>query len=985
MRQRRPDDAPPVHIEPETGWAWRGGDRLDLAPKVFAVLRHLVEHPQHLITKDALLAAAWGDTVVSEAALTSCIRDLRRALGDSSRTPRYIETVHRRGFRFIGPVGAPPAVSDARPAPPAPAATTLVGRDTELARLHALFTTAAAGERRLVFVTGEAGIGKTTLVEAFLAGLGDGIRIGRGQCVEQYGASEPYLPVLEALGRMGRERGRDGLIGILRQHAPTWLVQLPGLLDDEALQAVQRRAHGTTRERMQRELIEALDALGTETPVVLLLEDLHWSDETTIDLLAMFARRRDPARVLVLGTYRPADVADGGHPLRALTQELRPHGRCHEIALDFLGEAAVAQYLARRFGAAFPPGFALVLHENTGGNPLFLVNVVDDLLAQDQLREVAGRWQLATPVDRVGAGLPHTLAQMVEKQIERLTPREQAVLAVGSVVGAEFSAALAAVDGIDPREAERCCEALARRGQLLRAAGAAAWPDGTVAGRYAFIHAVYRNVLYGRVSIGHRVGLHLRIGMRLEEAHGPHAGDVAGELAMHFEEGRDFARAARYRRQAAETALRHYGYREAASHARRAIEVLAALPGSAERDREELGLQTLLGAAQIASSGWAAPEVAGAYARARELCAPIGVTPQVFPVLLGLCGYHLMRGDIPVAEEVSQQLLAHAEATQDAAMVLGAHNTAAMASFYRGDFVAALAHVERSRTLYDPEQHGPNRVFSVDHDPGVSFAAHGAFALLVLGHLDRATASMRECLAYAHAVDHPFSVAMAYNFASMLHQILREPAVVRELEEVRAAYARKHDFDVFLLLGEIYRGWLATEDGRLEEGLAQMRSGLAAYRAIGAELGRPTFLGMLAAVCRRLDRRDEGLAAIGEAFEIGARTGLRYWDAELWRLKGTLVAAETDAEDCFLRALEIARRQQAKLLELRAATSVGRLWQRQGKADRARTLLAETSGWFTEGLGMADVTDARALLAGLEAPPPGAPRSSSRQVIRRGT
>src|SRR5580765_761293 len=357
MPQTRPSDTPAIRIEPDTGWAWRGAERLDLAPKAFAVLRHLVEHPQRLLTKDDLLAAAWGDTVVSEASLTSCIRDLRRALDDSSRTPRYIETVHKRGFRFIGPIAATATPLRSPVSSPPAAPPTLVGRDAELANLHALYATAAGGRRQLVFVTGEAGIGKTTLVETFLAQLGtsDGLRRGRGQCVEQYGASEAYLPVLEALGRMGREPLGAALVQILKQYAPTWLAQLPALLTDEELGAVQRRAQGTTRERMLRELIEALDALTVEAPLVLVLEDLHWSDAATIDLLGMLARRRDPARLLVLGTYRPADVASAAHPLKAVKQELQVHGYCQELHLDFLSLSAVERYLSRRFsGHGFP-------------------------------------------------------------------------------------------------------------------------------------------------------------------------------------------------------------------------------------------------------------------------------------------------------------------------------------------------------------------------------------------------------------------------------------------------------------------------------------------------------------------------------------------------------------------------------------------------------------------------------------------------------
>jgi predicted ATPase/DNA-binding winged helix-turn-helix (wHTH) protein len=977
MREAEPGEAPPIRIDSETGWAWQGQERLDLTPKAFAVLRHMVEHPRHLVTKDELLAAVWRETVVSEAAITSCIRDLRKALDDSSRTPRYIETVHRRGFRFIGPVAAVRVPAQRQPLPPdfGSSSATFVGRDAELARLHALFATAADGERRLVFVTGEAGIGKTSLVEAFLAHLAavNGVRVGRGQCVEQYGASEAYLPVLEALGRMGREPGGDSLVRVLKQYAPTWLVQLPGLLSDEDVAAVQRRAQGTTRERMLRELADAFDAIGGQAPFVLLLEDLHWCDSATVDLLALLGRRRDAARLMILGTYRPAEVAAGRHPLKPVTQELQVHGHCEELRLGFLDETAVDQYLAGRFAhASFPRDLGPLLHRNTGGNPLFLVNVIDDVVAQGHLREVDGAWELSVPVERVTAEVPQTLAQMVERQIERLAPQEQAVLAVGSVAGAEFSAALSTADGIDGHEGERWCDALARRGQFLRAMGAAEWPDGTVAGRYGFVHAMYRDVLYERITLGRRVGLHLRIGVRLERAHGSRAAEIAGELAMHFEYGRDVERAVHYRRRAADTALHQHGYTEAVSHATRALALLATVPESPERDEQELAVQTVLGAAVIATNGWAAPDVAAAYGRARELCARTGVTPQLFPVLLGLHGFYLMRGEVAVADEVAVQLMALAETTGDTAVMLAAHNTAGMVRFYRGEFAAALEHCDRAKAIYDPEQHRPNRLFSIDHDPGVSCMAHSALSLLMLGYPDRGATRMRECLHYARAIDHPLSVAMAYNFAATFYQFRREPPVVQELEDVRLEYSQKHDFDLFLLLGEIYRGWLVAEEGRREEGLNQIHQGLAAFQAIGAELGRPTFLGILATVCDELGRADDAWRAVTDAMALSEQTGLHYWDAELQRLKGALLlrsgrdADQQAAESCFLESIEIARRQRARWLELRAATSLAPLWQRQGKTKKARDLLATVLAWFTEGFATPDLIDAKALLAELE-------------------
>ena len=686
MRRGRSGELPAVRLEVENEWAWCGPRRLDLTPRAFAVLRHLVERAGRLVTKDELLTTLWRDAIVSDAALASCIRDLRKALRDSSDVPRYIETVHRRGFRFIGPiapattavsaVGARVPVSGADEPPPAgPVAghgpTALVGRDAELGRLREWLEQALNGQRQLVFVTGEPGIGKTALVEALLAGIGEGgaLRIGRGQCVEQHGAGEPYLPVLEALGRLGRGVGGEPLIQILRQHAPTWLAQLPGLLADDEVEAVQRRAQGATRERMLRELVEALEAVTRDAPLVLLLEDLHWSDSSTIDLLGMLARRRDSARLLVLGTYRPADVAGASHPLKPVKQELQVHGYCQELHLEFLSLSVVEQYLSRRFsGHGFPSELARVLHRNTDGNPLFLVSTIDYLVGQGQLREVGGHWGLAGPLEEIASRTPETLWQVVERQVERLTGEEQAMLALGSVAGAEFSAAVAVADGIDPHDAERRCDSLARRGQFVRAAGVAEWPDGTLAARYAFIHSLYQRALYARIPIGQRVGLHLRTGECLEGGYGERAAEIAGELAMHFERGRDYERAARYRRQACEHALRQHANREAADHATQALHLLGALPDSPERIQQELALQIMLGAALTATQGYGAAEVARPYERARELCAQVGDTVRLLPVLLGLGRFHQSRGELQIARDLGTRLLGIADTTPDAAV-----------------------------------------------------------------------------------------------------------------------------------------------------------------------------------------------------------------------------------------------------------------------------------------------------------------------------
>jgi DNA-binding winged helix-turn-helix (wHTH) protein/predicted ATPase len=989
MKPARTNQPPPVRIESANEWAWCGSERLDLTPRTFAVLRHLVEHPQRLITKDDMLAAVWGETTVSDAALTSCIRDLRQALNDSARTPRYIETVHRRGFRFIGPitnvtvgravpVHTAPDKTAPEPQPSTHAPTTLVGRDEELAFLHARLATARKRQRRLVLVTGEPGIGKTTLVETFLGQVSAdrSLRIGRGQCVEQYGAGEAYMPVLEALGRLGRAADGERLVQTLKQYAPTWLVQLPALLTDSDLEIVSRRAQGATRERMLRELVEALDAISSEDPVVLVLEDLHWSDSATIDLLAMLARRREPAGLLIVGTYRPADVAVKSHPLQSVKQELLIHGLCEELALEFLSVAAVREYLARRLVPHdLPSDFSVALHRITDGNPLFLVNTIEDLIARGQVLESDGRWKLAGRVEDVTLEVPHTLAQIVAQQVERLTAEEQAILTLASVAGAEYSAALAVADGIDPNEAERRCEALARRGQFLRASGAASWPDGTVAARYTFIHALYRNVLYARVPIGHRVGLHLRIGERLERAYGARAADIAGELALHFEQGRDFERAARYQMVAGEHALRRHGYREAADHLTRALTSLNIWPESKTRTEQELMLQVMLGTALTALKGHAAREVEAAYARARLLSEDVDDAARLRLVMPGLTWFYLVRGPAATVRQLTARLTTMAGATGDRAMMLAAHHSAGAVAYYAGEFETARDHLEQGVALYDPAAHSPNRspVFRANVDPGVSCALHSAGVSWVLGYPERAAARVQEALAIARAIDHPFSVAHAHRFSAALYHSQKDDVAAGEHAEASAALAIEHGFGAVLKAVAFHQGWVLAQRGNTDAGLPPMREWLPICRDISAAILLPAYLAWLAEVQHTIGHPMDGLALVDEGFTVARRSGYAYWTAELYRLKGLLFqhpgaahparsSREKQAEACFLEALQIARQQRAKLFELRAATALSRLWANQGKASDALALLSEIYAWFTEGFETVDLRESAALL-----------------------
>jgi predicted ATPase len=409
---------------------------------------------------------------------------------------RVIETVHRRGYRLIGQTTPNPAVATSMHASADLRSGPLVGRDAEPARLHEHLTRAASGERQFVFVTGEAGIGITRVVDAFLARVAQTTfaSTARGLCIEYRGSGEPYLPVLDAVGRLSRGSAAEHTLSVLRQYAPTWLEQMPGVGSAKARDAPQPRAFGVARDRMLREMAEAIEALTAHRPLVLVLEDLHWSDHATLDLIAWLARRREPARLLLLGTYRPVDVIVRAHPLRAVTSDLALHGLAEKIPLELLSGEDVARYLVLRLpGGQVSERLARVIHDRTDGNPLFIVAVVDALVQQGWLAEAETRWQVKPGAEEAATRVPRSLQEMVEQLFVGLSPEQQQTLESGSVVGREFSAAAAAAASDDALllTEDRCAE-LARRGQFLVGAGIETWPDGTIAERYRFVHALYQ-------------------------------------------------------------------------------------------------------------------------------------------------------------------------------------------------------------------------------------------------------------------------------------------------------------------------------------------------------------------------------------------------------------------------------------------------------------------------------------------------------------
>jgi len=468
-----------------------------------------------------------------------------------------------------------------------------------LAELRNCLERSLQDHREIVFVTGEAGIGKTALADEFLRRAAvdfRGVRMARGQCVEGFGSKEAYYPMLEALGRLCADSGGDTVVQTLAARAPTWLVQFPALVNREQRETLQREILGATRERMLREIGEALETIASERPLLLVLEDLHWADPSTVDLISALARRRAPGKLMLIATYRPLDVALTGHPLKAVKQDLLVHQLCREIALEPLGEAEVAEYLTLESGgSAVPEDLSELVYRHTEGNPLFVVAALDHIRNQGLIAVENGTWQIKVSLEKIDLAAPESLRQMIELQIERLSPEEQRVLEVASVIRTfPLSGTIgAAVSNLSPDTVEELLEGLARRHEIIRPAGFLGYKTGA-SPCYEFVHVLYREVMYSRIGSTRKRKLHQSVAENVEALHVLSAVDFA-ELAYQFEQGGDWPRAVKYLVSAADTAGRRFEPRQAAAILEHALELTNKIP-EADRSKSEIEILQKLAA-----------------------------------------------------------------------------------------------------------------------------------------------------------------------------------------------------------------------------------------------------------------------------------------------------------------------------------------------------------------------------------------------------
>jgi predicted ATPase len=677
------------------------------------------------------------------------------------------------------------------------------------------------------------------------------------------------------------------------------------------------------------------------------MEDLHWVDPSTLELLSLLVDQGPTARILTLFTFRPdfSPPWTGRAHLTQLTVNRLPRRQAVEVIRQ------VAH------GKVLPPEVVEQIVAKTDGVPLFVEELTKMVLESGLLQERDERYALTGPLHPLA--IPATLHDSLMARLDRLAA-VKALAQFGATLGREFSYAL--LRAVTPWD-----EGILQRGLHQLVAAEFLYQRGVPPqATYTFKHALIQDVAYQSLLRSTRQQYHRRIAQALE-AQFPEIVETQPELvAQHYTTAGCHEQAILYWLRAGQQASERSANVEAISHCTTGIELLQTLPETPEHTQQALTLHIALGAALQVAKGLGAPEVEHTYTQARVLCQQVGETPELASVLYGLWRYYTARLQLHTARELGDTLLHLAQRAHDPALVVIAHQALGFTCLLLGLLPAARQHLEAGSARYTPDQRRV-MVFRMGRDPGVACGAFAAMTLWLLGYPEQALASLNDALVLAQALSHPYSLASARCYAAFVSQFRRDVPVVHEHADATVALSTAQGFPFWAALGTSCRGWALAIQGQGEEGMAQIRQGIASLRATEAALWGPFLCTLLAEIYDHLGHTADGLQALAEAYTLMEQHEERWWEAEIHRLRGVLLlrqpgTPQAEAEAWLQRALDVARRQEAKSLELRAAMSLSRLWQQQGKRIEARELLAPLYGWFAEGLDTTDLQEARALL-----------------------
>jgi predicted ATPase len=818
---------------------------------------------------------------------------------------------------------------------------------------------ACKGHGQIVATIGEPGVGKSRLFYEFKALSQSGCLVLEAYAVS-YGKASSYLPVLDLLRdyfrilpeddpRTRREKVAGKIVILDRALEDTlpYLYALLGIVEgnDPMAQMDAQIRRRRTQEALKRILLRE----SLNQPLILIFEDLHWIDRETEALLNMLADALANSRILLLANYRPEHTHAWGNRSYYTQLRLDPleTGNAGELLSALVGDAPALTALKR------------MIIEKTEGNPFFIEEMVQALFDEGVLAR-NGTVTLARPFSQLR--LPATVQGVLSSRIDRLASKEKELLQTLAVMGREFRLSLAR------RMVNRAHDELDTGLAVLQGGEFICEQPGSSDVEYVFKHALTQEVAYNSLLIERRKVLHEQTGQAIESIFAGNLDDHLSELAHHYRRSDNNSKAVEYLEHAGRQAAQRSAHEEAAESLSSALELLKRLPESSERDQQELSLLTTLGPVLMVSRGWMAPETESVYVRAHELSQRTGTALQRFYSLAGWFGIALVPGRLRAARERQAQVLSFARRQQEPSFLLEAHHLGWSTALLLGELAAAEAHIEQGLALYDQQLHSSGAILYSAHDPVVCAHGWGGLSSWLLGHPDEARRRLAQALNTAQKLEHAPTIAYALTTAAQLNQLLRDETATRNHAEAAIAIAVKGGFPVYRAWGLTLRGWALTKHILAEDdAIGQIREGLASLLATGTQVCRTYDLALLADSCERAGRVEEGLISVAEAMAVVEQNAEHWFEAELNRLKGQLLLRQhesnaAEARGCFELAIEIAREQGAKSLELRATMSLARLLAQQGKRDQARLRLSEIYGWFTEGFDSADLKDAKALL-----------------------
>ncbi|MFN2427531.1 MAG: AAA family ATPase [Candidatus Binatia bacterium] len=978
-----PGSSQPSIVLDLTRGSLRVGDRpVALRPKTWEVLCALIERSGQLVTKEELLDRVWVDTAVTEGILSKSIGELRAALDDSKKAPRCIETVPRRGFRWIASARiisrdtpqsgtretAAPAAAAVEAVQQASIASAIIGRDAELGRLAASLARARTGKRQLVFVTGEAGAGKTMLIDSFLEDIARGegnaaVMIAHGQCPETSGAHEPYLPLLDAFERLARDRQYSAAVTTaLRRWAPTWVSQMLSLSDTERVAST--TAAPLAPGSMLRELATAVDEIARDRTLVLVVEDAHWADLASTDACGTLAKRRDPARLLVIVTKRNAEAVVLNHPIVALRRDLVARQMAEELALQPFGRATLLSYLATRCpGLEEDDAIVECLLHQTAGNPLFVRLLVDEWIAREMIAVSAGgAWTPTGDAQQLRNTVPESLRELLERQIRQLAPGERAVLEAASVRVGEFHAAsIAAAIPMDGEEVDSHCERIARRGQLLRACGRAVASDGMLAEKYAFLHATVQNVMADGLSWSKRQRLHRAAAEQLEREHAGRTLAGSALLAAHYEAAGDAALAIMHLRESGRQAMQRDAPRDAIVKLERVLGLIDANPALPDPDAARIATLSYLSHARQLAYGFVDPQVIELWSRTSELATSKENAREQILADSGRIIVACVSGRYTEAEEVIRSALSLSEHVDEIAARKTLYFAAGTTRYRIAAMGDACAIFETALSLEHEHEPVPGADLTAllmsQYAPAVSLSGRPDYVRRLVRE------SVERSIAYGHYSECVTGTLCAWALCLLHDFTAAAPIAARALE-----IAEIDSFRTWSTRPLIMLGLAAIDEGRFDEGAAQIREGMEGRKHDGQMVDHSAMCCLYAE--RMMDCGHDGAEEfLEEAAEFVASSGELYAESEILRLRAKakrLGGGNLDAlEPLLRRALDLANLRGIHWHGLLAATDFASLLLQQGRHAEAQTILEPACAAIAGGAELAAVRRGNELLAAI--------------------